>query len=354
MPGQGVGLMRFCAASFLIVLLMAVDAFGAAGIQGQVSWRGEPCAGLDVSAFREITDIAAGRALATSDLTRADGTYRLELPPGNYYLTAREGTGPLRSGELYGYFSGAPVRVAPGTYRNVGFNLIRVPKEERPESSPRSGVHGEITFQDAPLPKAYLYVYQETGKDFKGPAYLIQPVEKGQFRVNLPPGRYWLLARKRLRGGQYGPIETGDYFSYYHGNPVTVTAGQMREARIETVARLSIFEDETAGAPFRGVRGKVVDGGGRAIARVHVFAYRDSAMKGAPDYFSPPTGKDGVFELALPEGGPFFLLAREEYGGPAQEGELYGQLGRGAPLPVRIDGRGPSAEVIIHVAPKGR
>lgn len=332
---------------FGLLLLCAGTAWGTSGIQGRAAWRGELVPGIVVRAYRSIPDIAAGKVVAEAAPVGLDGTYKLELPPGSYYLTARDGSGPLRPGHYFCYYSGAPVQVVEGSYRNVGFNLVRVPPEAAAEPAPRSGIRGEISFQDAPLERAYLYVYQDAEKGFKGPGYLIQPVEKGMFRLNLPPGKYWLLARKRLRGGQFGPIETGDYFNYYHGNPVTVAAGEVREVKIETITRLSMLEDDP-NAPFVGVRGRIVDAAGKPVARLHIFAYRQKEMTGSPEFFSAPTGLDGKFELALPEGGPFYLLARQEFGGPAGEKELYGRYS----MPVRIDAHGKVQEVTIHVSPK--
>jgi hypothetical protein len=322
-------------------------AWAASGVQGRASWRGEVIPGIVVRAYRSIPDIAAGKVLAETAPAGKDGIYRLELPPGSYYLTARDGSGPLRPGNYFCYYNGAPVQVVANGFRNVGFNLIRVPHEAPAEKAQRSGIRGEITFQDAPLERSYLYVYQEVDKGFKGPGYLIQPVEKGKFRINLPPGKYWLLARKRVRGGQFGPIETGDYFNYYYGNPVTIVAGEVRETNIETVSRLSILEDDPD-APFVGIRGRVVNAAGKPAARLHVFAYRTAEMTGTPEFFSAPTGADGKFELALPEGRAFHLLARQEFGGPAGETELYGRHGS----PVRVDPRGKVQEIIIRVAPR--
>ena len=190
--------------------------------------------------------------------------------------------------------------------------------------SERSGIYGEITHQGEPLERVYLYVYKDSSSGFKGLGYFVQPVERGKFRINLPSGDYYVLARKRARGGQFGPIEQGDYYSYYYGNPVHVTAGEVREVQIEMLERLAILEEEVV--EFRGVRGKVVDESGNVLSGLYVFAYRTEDMTGTPDFFSEPSAADGRFELALPDAGPYYLLARQAFGGPAEVNELYGKL----------------------------
>jgi hypothetical protein len=97
---------------------------------------------------------------------------------------------------------------------------------------------------------------------------------------------------------------------------------------------------------FQGVRGKVVNQVGEPQAKLYVFAYRQADMTGTPDFFSAPTNADGVFELALPDGGPYYLLAREAFGGPADGQELYGKELE----PITIDGA--TMEVTIHVSQK--
>jgi len=173
-------------------------------------------------------------------------------------------------------------------------------------------------------------------------------VEKGTFRLRLPPGKYYLLARKRTKGGQFGPIDVGDHFNYYYGNPVTIEAGKVREVKIETITRLSMLE-EGEKAPFRGVRGVVLGQQEKGIAGLHVFAYNAPTMTGTPAFFSAPTTADGHFELPLSGPGPYYLLAREAFGGPAAEGELYGRSGEQG---VELNDEHPIREVTIHVEPK--
>jgi hypothetical protein len=271
------------------------------------------------------------------------------LPPGSYYLTARDYEGKPQPGKLFCYYSGAPVTVRDGAYTNVGFNLIRIPQEAAAEAAASSGIKGEITFQGEPLGRSYLYVYKEPQEGFKGPGYFVQPVEKGTFRLRLPPGQYYLLARKRIKGGQFGPIDVGDHFNYYYGNPVTIEAGKVREVKIETITRLSMLEEGEA-APFRGVRGKVLGPADKGAGGLRVFAYTAPDMTGTPAFFSAPTGADGRFELPLNGPGPYYLLAREAFGGPAAEGELYGRSS--GEMGVRLDDEHPIREVTIHVEPK--
>lgn len=103
---------------------------------------------------------------------------------------------------------------------------------------------------------------------------------------------------------------------------------------------------------FRGVSGQVLDAAGQPREGLYVFAYRRAEMTGTPDFFSTPTGPEGHFELALPDSGPYYLLARQAFGGPAGGDELYGklQLPGGGPQAVSVQGQ--KVEVVIHVAPK--
>jgi hypothetical protein len=326
--------------ALLLLLLLPAIALAASGIKGRVAWRGELCAGVRIRAYHSVADIADEKAVAVSAPTRADGNYQLELPPGSYYLTARDFDGSPFPGKLFCYYSGAPAQVRNGAFTNVGFNMIRIPEEAPPAATSGSGIAGEITYQGKKLEHCYLYVYQDGKDGFKGPGYVIQPVEKGTFRLRLPPGSYYLLARKRLHGGQFGPIETGDHFNFYYDNPVRIEAGKTREIKLETITKLSLFDAEEKTA-FRGIRGTITGPDGKPAKGLHVFAYRDPAMTGTPDFFSPASGPQGRFELALPEGiGPYYLLAREAFGGPAAADELYGKYeergGHAVSLPENI------------------
>lgn len=333
-----------------MISLTALPALADSGVRGRVAWRGELIPDVKVRAYRKIADIATRSQVAVSAPTDLDGLYQLELPPGNYVLTASSGSDDPQPGNYFCYYSGSPVQVPEQGYRNVGFNLIRIPEVKSVAQTERSGIYGELTFQDELLEQAYLYVYKDPSRYFKGPGYFIQPVARGSFRLNLPPGDYYLLARKRERGGQFGPIETGDYFNYYYGNPIHIGAGEVHEVKIETVTRLSMLEEDTV--DFQGVRGQVVDHAGQPLAGLYVFAYRDAGMTGTPDHFSTPTGADGRFEINLPDHGQYYLLARQAFGGPADVAELYGKFQGNSGVPRAVSVTEDEMEILIHVAPK--
>ena len=339
--------------AFLLIVcitLFALPAFADSGARGRVAWRSELIQGVTVRAYRAVEDIVAGEPVAASAPSDQDGIYQLDLPPGSYVLTASNQGDKLKPGDLFGYFNGSPLQIPATGYRNVGFNLIKVPEEKPAKVAERSGIYGEITHQGEPLERVYLYVYKDPGSGFKGLGYFVQPVERGKFRVSLPPGDYYLLARKRARGGQFGPIEQGDFYNYYYGNPVHVTAGEVRETQIEMLERLAILEEDVV--DFKGVRGQILDDAGKVQSGLYVFAYRTAEMTGTPDFFSVPSGVDGRFELALPDTGPYYLLARQAFGGPAEVNELYGKLYAQDGNPLAVDLSQTMSDVKISVSPK--
>lgn len=333
----------------LIFLLLPSLAFAAAGVQGRVAWRGQLVEGLKIYAYSSMAELVADQPRAISAPTALDGTYQLELPPGDYYLLARDYSTEPQAGKHFCYYSGSPVQVAADGFRQVGFNLIKIPAEAAPIAAKRSGLQGRISYQGEPLERSYLYIYQDYKKNFKGPAYFIQPVAKGDFRLSLPPGEYYVLARKRSRGGQFGPVEINDHFNYYYANPLRIEANQVRQIELETIKRLAMLEEEEGA--FQGIKGQVLGPDGKGVAGLRVFAYQQQEMNGMPRFFSPVTDEQGFFQLPIPEFGSYFLLARKSFGGPAGGGELYGKYRGNAEHRVELNSEQPIQEIRIDVVP---
>lgn len=321
---------------------------GGSGIYGRAAWRGELVPGVVVAAYADGSTAYLEGETARSDPTGVDGTYRLPLPPGRYTLVARKygvaGSGRPGAGDYYCFYSGSPVVVPPDGWVPVGFNLVRFGDEDR-QASERTLIEGRITYRDDPLERLYLYIYREPSEGFRGPGIATLPVGSGgRFRAAVEPGSYYLIARKRARGGMYGPMEIGDYFNYYPGNPVVVGDGERVEVTLETVTRISQLEEEQ---PVPGLDGRIVDDSGEPVPGVRVFAYPPGEVKGRPLFFSEPSDGDGRFHLPFPEPGSYSLAARQRFGGPAVTGEYHGLYRDGEPT--EMGGGGPGGEVTLVV-----
>ena len=88
-----------------LALALPVSALAGSGIQGRAAWRGVLVPDVQVRAYRSVEDIARGKVVATSAASALDGTYRLELTPGQYFLTAQDFTGTPRPDNHFCYYS---------------------------------------------------------------------------------------------------------------------------------------------------------------------------------------------------------------------------------------------------------
>lgn len=197
------------------------------------------------------------------------------------------------------------------------------------------GVAGTVY---APAEGVYLYVYGK-GDDPHGPARVILPaptLKDGAFRVDLPPGDYVVVARRRSNLENSGPLLGGDLRS----DPVTVRVG---EAGKIPLTLLMLAKDDMEFRAFQpprewstAVAGTVRDADGNPVegARVHVYTYVQ--MSERPKYVSERTGPDGGYVVYLPKGGTYYLAARNRFGGPPRIGDLYGRYDEGSIDPTGV------------------
>ena len=199
----------------------------------------------------------------------------------------------------------------------------------------RAGVAGTIY---APAEGVYVYVYRK-GADPHGPADVILPAPTfadGNFSVELPPGEYTLVARRRSNRDNAGPLSRGDQRS----DPVdvTVTAGGPALANL----LLNVKDDNELRSFAQPkdwttiISGTVKDADGKPLAgaRVHVYTYVQ--MSERPKYVSERTGPDGRYSVFLPKGGTYYLAARDRFGGPPRIGDLYGRFDEGSINPMGV------------------
>jgi hypothetical protein len=176
--------------------------------------------------------------------------------------------------------------------------------------------------------------------DLKGPAYLAsQPTgPEGEFSVALPPGKYFFVLRRRDGGEAVGPVRTGDHHSEVIG-PVTVRGGETVVRDVVALRKIGETKDlpSTTPAPTStGISGTIRDSDGRPVKDARLHAYTYPQMSERPKYVSELTGADGRYVLFFPEGGTYYLAARNRFGGPPKIGELYGRYDDGTVEPSAV------------------
>jgi len=82
--------------------------------------------------------------------------------------------------------------------------------------------------------------------------------------------------------------------------------------------------------------GTVYDSEGEPLVGIRVHVYDHIQMSERPKFVSDKTGPDGTYKLFLPEGGTYYIAARDKIGGPPKVGDLYGRYDQGTIDPTAI------------------
>ena len=309
------------------------------GFEGRVVWQGQVLGGARVYAYKGFGDMRAMKPFAVSAPTADDGTYRMELPAGRYYLVVKKGAqggkdGPIAPGDYYCFHGSNPVTVTDVGYTHVGFSTVNAAGAVAYEdgTDPGTGtLSGVVTYMGEPLEGAYVTLYLDARGDFKGMGYSSSPPtgKSGSFRVDfLPESDYYVVARKRASGANAGPITDGDYFGYYAGNPVAVKGGKTGRINFEVVTKAGeIGKDDSM---FRDtgtkITGRITGRDGKPVKGVYAFAYEEKVMSHKrPSFMSREVDGEGNYTINLSTGGVYYIGARSAYGDSPGLGEWYGR-----------------------------
>ena len=317
----------------LIVLFAGCSRDSGSGLTGRLLFQDKPLVKAQVEIYLKADKDRSIQpfAVATTD---DGGNYRLELPSGRYFVIGKQ-RGEGADGHprmLMADAPGNPYTVERGLTAVPPFNLKEMGREGGLSSAADSGVSGRLTATGQAVGRAFVYVYTDAGSGLIGPSYgeAAQVDADGAFRIDLPEGRYHLVARRRADGSRAGELAPGDLNGSYPGNPVTVRRGERLQLGpfplevIDPSVNAKRREQGTFAATGTTLTGKVLDPQGEPVSGVHVFAYLDRRMVGKPVHISTPTGADGSFQLHLGDGGTYFVGARSNYGGPLEPGEWVG------------------------------
>lgn len=208
--------------------------------------------------------------------------------------------------------------------------------DEGSTKQPASGqgrLQGQVTM---PLENVRLYVYKP-GMDLYGPAFAISSAtgDDGKFDLELPDGDYVVVARKRVKGEETGPVVAGDNRSEF----ITVSVkGSVVEMQISAPVKIGDKRNFTGDIdPSRtGLSGQILNSDGLPVADARVHVYDHVQMSERPKFVSEKTGPDGRYLIYLPAGGTYYLAARDKFGGPPKLGDLYGRYDKGTIEPSAV------------------
>ena len=189
----------------------------------------------------------------------------------------------------------------------------------------KSGVWGRILMDKTgePVEKAYVYAYTGAPRLRAAEMGIIGITDwvshgsaaDGSFKLDLPPGDYYIVARKRASGANYGPLSKGDWYDHSKATLVThIRKGHYTECNfvlIELTEPL-FFQGLTQKdrETDTGIRGRLLDENGKHVPGTFVMGYKDDDMYRLPDFASTLTDDEGNYTLYLPAGGRYWLAGR--------------------------------------------
>lgn len=152
-----------------------------------------------------------------------------------------------------------------------------------------------------PVSGAEVYVY--TSDDIRRPADYISPktTSDGTYRLVLPPGTYYLVARWRRSGG-YGPLMPGDRHS---GEPLeleVLPGERIAQDFIVMDAREAVKKGKDDLQDVVHLKGCVHDRKGNPVRGIFLFATRNKRPEEIPPHVSRWVDRDGCYSLFLPPG----------------------------------------------------
>jgi hypothetical protein len=162
-----------------------------------------------------------------------------------------------------------------------------------------------------PVSGAEVYVFDS--QSIKRPADFIsnRTNSDGNFRVELPPGKYWALAIMRLSGATFGPLGKDDKHS---GEPIEIGVPEkgeiIRNFTIMDLQEAAIANQKHNEEVVR-VTGHILDINGNPAVMAYVIADTRQRFGRMPHYLSTWTDADGSYTIFLPKG-KIFLGATKD------------------------------------------
>ncbi|RJR19584.1 MAG: carboxypeptidase regulatory-like domain-containing protein [Nitrospiraceae bacterium] len=164
---------------------------------------------------------------------------------------------------------------------------------------------------------------------------------EGRFKIEVPEGRYYIGAVKRLSGDRLGPPQEGDYIFRSldeKGRPkeYSVQADKVLDVGTFTGAFQITDKELDERRITTALKGTIVNQEWLPVADAVVIAFTEPYLGKKPLFASNKSDKDGKYILPLTEG-TYYLRVRNSFAaGPPEPGQIVGYYGEGTPTPVSI------------------
>jgi hypothetical protein len=269
------------------------------------------------------------------------GTFRLDVPPGRYFVVGRAESA---AGALFAFPGKNPLSVSLGETAETGLPGVTVTADAGPvvTKASRPSIVVRATRDGVPVPGVTVQASRPDAPDFRGPGEASAVTgPDGTATLFLPPGRYILAAKRRTTGAGLGMVDEGGMFGVYPYSPVELPPGNAVSVAIPLFEKRGFL----AGAPEEGSGGPAEPGharearvegaatlGGKPAEGHIVFIYRPPEAIGRPLARSSVVSASGAFTAALPGDGEFVAFLRKAIPG-VPGGAEEGRLG---PVPFRV------------------
>lgn len=210
------------------------------GLVGRLMHDGKAVANAFIYIYTEAESGLMGPSYGEATRSEDDGSFRINLPAGRFFLAARKRADGARMGEpeagdLNGTFPGNPVTVISGQYHSVGdFSLAKIDAAERQKrlaagkfDQTKTRFEGSVVNRDGqPIEGIYVFAYLDSRMVGK-PTHISAPTgSSGQYVLNLGDGGTYYLGARSTYGG---PLEPGEWVGTYDeqaDHSVLVKSGQ--------------------------------------------------------------------------------------------------------------------------------
>ena len=316
--------------------LLAEPPLAGAAIRGIFVDRYVPVAGASVRAYASLSEGFFGEGYAAQTLTDENGSFRLPLPPGRYFVVGRA---DIPAGMLFAFPGKNPIPLSLWETAEIGLPAVVAQSVDdmRIESSQRPSIVARATLAGMPAPGVSIQAARPDAPDLRGPGEASSITnDLGIGTLYLPPGRYLLSARKRTTGATIGMVEEGGLFGVYPYSPVDLAEGTSVWVEIPLFEKRGLLSGEET--PVAAAPGVLLEGtaslSGAPARGYLVFFYRPPETIGRPISRSSVVSDRGAFTVSLPGPGEYAAYLRRSIpgvpGGAEEE--------RIGPVPVRVEG----------------